>query len=126
MSLMPGQSERLGHSVLRAVRAALLLGLFAWPAQAQTAYSQEKLESFADAVVAVQEIAEKWLPRINDAGSDSAAQQLNQQAEAEVTAAIEAMPGITVAEYLDINTRASSDPILASRINDILRAKIGR
>ena len=76
-------------------------------------------------MIAVQEIARKWLPRINGAQSDAAAKQMNDQAAAEVTTAIEAMPGITVAEYLEINGKAGSDVILASRINDILRQKLG-
>ena len=76
-------------------------------------------------MIAVQEIARKWLPRINAAESDAAAKQMNDQAAAEVTTAIESMPGITVAEYLKINGKAGSDVILASRINDILRQKLG-
>ncbi|MEM7225225.1 MAG: DUF4168 domain-containing protein [Pseudomonadota bacterium] len=103
----------------------LLIALAVGTAAAQTAYSQAKLERFADAVVAVQTIAQKWLPRIGAAESDAAAKQLNDQAAAEITAAVEALPGITVAEYLEINDRSASDVILAKRINDILRRKIG-
>ena len=107
------------------VLCALLAVVFlAGEAQGQEPYSQQKLETFAQTVVKVQEIAERWLPRISKAKTDAEARQLNELARAEVTAAIEATPGITVAEYLEINQRATTDPLLADRINDILRQMI--
>ena len=125
MPLKQSLAHPCSKHLLLLLCAALAIALGVGPIQAQSAYSQEKLETFADAVIAVQKVAQEWLPRIQAAESDAAAQQMNGQAESEIAAAIEAIPGITVAEYLEINGQVAGDVILASRVNDILRRKLG-
>jgi hypothetical protein len=106
--------------------AALALSLAAsspvW-AQAQPEFSDQQLESFVVAAIAVNEVIREWNPRIQAAEDDAHAAQLRQQANSELMAVITNMDGITVEQYQQIGRAAQADPGLAARINGIYQEK---
>ena len=106
--------------------AALALSLAAsgpvW-AQAQPEFSDQQLESFVVAAIAVNEVVREWNPRIQAAEDDAHAAQLRQQANSELMAVITNMGGITVEQYQQIGRAAQADPGLAARINGIYQEK---
>jgi hypothetical protein len=85
------------------------------PAPAATNFSQDKLESFADAVVKVDQIGRKWVPEIQKAPDQQTATDLREKANAEMVAAVES-EGLTTDEYNKIYLAARSDPDLNKRI----------
>jgi len=99
--------------------AALAIGL-GQPAHTQEAISEAKLESFAHAAMAVNEVIDRWRPQIEAAGSDEQAEAMAEQANAEVRAAVTDTQGITVEEYVQIAEAARADPGLMERINTLI------
>jgi hypothetical protein len=89
------------------------------PAPTAQDFSQDQLESFAVAVVRVDEIGRKWLPQIQSAPDEQAATELRQQANAEMVEAVEA-EGLSADEYNRIYLAAQSDPELNQRIMDMI------
>ena len=108
--------------------AALALTLAAsgpvW-AQAQPEFSDQQLESFVVAAIAVEEVIREWNPRIQAAQDDAHAAQLREQANAELMEVITQADGITLEQYQEIGRAAQADPDLATRIRNIYQAKSG-
>jgi Domain of unknown function (DUF4168) len=108
--------------------AALALALAAsgpvW-AQAQPEFSDQQLESFVVAAIAVEEVIREWNPRIQAAQDDAHAAQLREQANAELMEVITQADGITLEQYQEIGRAAQADPDLATRIRNIYQAKSG-
>lgn len=112
---------------LPALALAFMLGLAAFgPARAQTDISEAKLEAFVAAAVSVSQIIEQWTPRIESAESQEAADDLLDQANAELVAAIEETGGITLEEYKEISQAAQADPSLSARIEEIFNQQYGQ
>lgn len=112
---------RMRTFVTSVVAALLLTG-----AQASLAgeeYSDSKLQSFADAVLAVNAIVEQWRPQIQAAPSESDAEKMAQQANEEMRAAVAGTEGITVEEYQEIAQAAQTDPQLMARIDQVFQEK---
>ncbi len=85
-------------------------------AQAQQ-YGEGKIESFAAATSEINEIIQKWQPRLNEAASAEQAAELHQQAQQEMLTAVEGS-GISVDEYNEIAMAAEEDPQLRQDILD--------
>jgi len=112
---------------LRGLLVAILLSFSTLGlANAESEFSEAKLQAFVTAAISVTEIIEQWSPRIEDAESQEAADELLAQANAELEAAIEEPGEITVEEYKDISQAAQGDPALSARIEDILRQRLGQ
>ena len=114
------------RKVLTAAALALALAASgsAW-AQAQTEFSDQQLESFVVAALAVDELIREWNPRIQAAENDEQAAQLREEANAALLESITETDGITVEEYQEIGRAAQADPELAARINEIYQEKAG-
>jgi hypothetical protein len=96
----------------------------AW-AQTQAEFTDQQLESFVVAALAVDELIREWNPRIQDAEDAEQAAQLREEANAELVETITQAEGITLEEYQKIGRTARDDPALAARINDIYQSKAG-
>ena len=96
----------------------------AW-AQAQAEFTDQKLESFVVAALAVEELIRQWNPRIQGAESAEQAAQLREQASTELVDTINRTQGITVEEYQEIGQAAQGDANLAARINEIYQKQTG-
>jgi Domain of unknown function (DUF4168) len=115
------------------VRKMLLTAAFAFVlaasapvwAQAQPEFSDQQLESFVVAAIAVDEVIREWNPRIQAAEDDAQAAQLREQANSELVEVITRTDGITMEQYQQIGRAAQADPDLAARINKIYQAKSG-
>lgn len=94
------------------------------PAQ-QPEFSQSQLESFASAVLEVQEIRSKWQTQLQGAENAEKAQELQAQAGAEMVSAVEEK-GLTVETYNAIATAARDNPALADRIGKLLQQQQAR
>jgi Domain of unknown function (DUF4168) len=108
--------------------AALALTLAAsgpvW-AQAQPEFSDQQLESFVVAAIAVDEVIRQWNPRIQAAENETQAAQLRDQANAELMEVITQADGITLEQYQQIGRAAQADQALATRIREIYQEKSG-
>lgn len=114
------------RKVLTAAALALTLAASgsAW-AQAQTEFSDQQLESFVVAALAVDELIREWNPRIQAAENEEQAAQLREEANAALLETISETEGMTVEEYQEIGRAAQADPELAARINEIYQEKSG-
>ena len=114
------------RKVLTAAALALALAASgsAW-AQAQTEFSDQQLESFVVAALAVDELIREWNPRIQAAENEEQAAQLREEANAELLETIAETDGMTVEEYQEIGQAAQADAELAARINEIYQEKAG-
>jgi Domain of unknown function (DUF4168) len=107
-----------------ALAFALAASGSAW-AQAQSDFSDQQLESFVVAALAIDEVIREWNPRIQAAENEQHAAQLREEANAALLETISKTEGITIDEYKEIGQAAQSDPELAARINEIYQAKAG-
>ena len=84
-------------------------------------YSDTKLQSFASAVIAVNAVVEQWRPQIQAAPSEADKQQMAEQANQEMRAAVDGTEGITVDEYQAIARAAQADAALMARIDRVFK-----
>ena len=110
---------------LGALSALALLAATASGAAAQEQFTDQKVESFVDAAVAVEDLVNEWQPKIQQAQDESQAEEMRQQANLELAQAVEDTAGISVEEYMAIGQEARQDPELAARIQDIYQAQAG-
>lgn len=113
--------------ILSASVAALSLGAVA-PVAAQTAapapeqtapqveMTDAKLEAFVTALLGVEEVRQDYTPQIEAATTEEAQTELVNQANAEIIEKIEAVPDLTVDEYVTIAQVAQQDQALGERI----------
>ena len=109
------------RSLLSCLVAALLVTFAAQKAAADEEYSEAKLQSFASAVLAVNAIVEQWRPQIQAAASEADKQQMAEQANQEMRAAVEGTEGMTVEEYQAIAQAAQADPQLMARLDQVFQ-----
>jgi hypothetical protein len=118
-----------------AVAAGLALaGGAAIPAAAQDApeavapaeFSDAQLEAFAQAAVDVAEIRDEYAMALNEVAEDdeAAQEQLVEEGNAAMLAAVEDNPAITLDEYLEIGEAAAADPELGERISMLIQDMI--
>jgi spore cortex formation protein SpoVR/YcgB (stage V sporulation) len=112
-----GRLRLLSSSLL----AAFCITIVAQMASAADDYSDAKVRSFVDAVLAVNAVVERWRPQIQAASSEADKQQMAQQANQEMRAAVEGTDGMTVEEYQAIAQAAQADPQLMARIDQVFR-----
>ncbi|PIV76041.1 MAG: hypothetical protein COW55_03260 [Rhodobacteraceae bacterium CG17_big_fil_post_rev_8_21_14_2_50_65_11] len=105
-----------------ALAAALGLGM---PALAQTTdpmpeaviVDSAQLDAFVLAYVEVTDLREHYIAQLQDAQSQEDQQAIMQEANAEITGAVDAVEGMDVATYETILAMAQDDPQLVNRIN---------
>jgi Domain of unknown function (DUF4168) len=120
-----GEESSVKKVLLTAVLAfALATSGPVW-AQAESQFSDQQLESFVIAALAVDKLIREWNPRIQAAEDDAEAAQLRDQATGELAAAIARTDGITVEQYQEIGRAAQADPDLKARIDAIYQEKSG-
>jgi hypothetical protein len=124
-------NPRLKALFLSASIAALSLGAVA-PVAAQTAdpapeaqaeMTDAKLEAFVTALLGVEEVRQDYTPQIEAATTEEEQAQLVNAANAEIIAKIEAVPNLTVDEYVTIAQVAQQDQALGERIAMIVEAQ---
>ncbi|MFN7004342.1 MAG: DUF4168 domain-containing protein [Roseinatronobacter sp.] len=117
---------------LSASVAALSLGTVA-PLAAQSAapvpqaseveMSDAKLEAFVTALLGVEEVRVDYTPQIEAAASEEEQAELVNQANAEIIEKIDAVPDLTVDEYVTIAQVAQQDQELGARIAMMVEAQ---
>lgn len=117
---------------LSASVAALSLGTVA-PLAAQTAapapqasqveMTDTKLEAFVTALLGVEEVRLDYTPQIEAAGTEEEQAELVNQANAEIIEKIDAVPDLTVDEYVTIAQVAQQDQELGARIAMMVEAQ---
>jgi hypothetical protein len=115
------------HSVRGALRALVFAGALGiglnTAALAQEQFPDAKLDSFITAAIKVEELITEWTPKIEGAADEAAAQEMREQANADLAQAIEDTSGITVTEYQEIAQAAQSDPELSARLKEIYESQ---
>jgi hypothetical protein len=109
---------------IAALALALAASGSAW-AQTRTEFTDQQLESFVVAALAVDKLVREWNPRIQGAKNAEHAAQLRDQASAELVDTIQRTEGITLEQYQEIGRAAQNDPELAARINEIYQDRAG-
>jgi hypothetical protein len=120
------------RTILSAIAAALLAvaapGAIAQqppqpqPAPPPTAFSQQQIESFADAALEMQRIQTELNAKGREAGNADEIARLQQQAQADAVQAVEGN-GLSVDEYTAIVQAAKQDPELYATIVDLMQQR---
>ncbi|MFO7920902.1 MAG: DUF4168 domain-containing protein [Nioella sp.] len=105
-----------------ALVAALGLGM---PALAQTTETppeaievdSAQLDAFVLAYVEVSDLREQYIGQLQEAQSEEDQQAIMEEANAEITSAVDAVDGMDVNTYETILAQAQNDPDLVNRIN---------
>lgn len=125
-------------SIAIATTAVLSAGSFVAAAQTQPPASAQVLpavsdldaetkRAFAVAYISVAEIAQQNQERLAAAQADPENQQdIMQDVTAQMSAAIEATPGISVEEYVVLQQTAQTDAALAEELNGNIAALVGQ
>lgn len=90
---------------------------FAESAPAAAAMTEQTIDTFVDAFVAVQDIREDYTERLHSAGDEGEAQALQQEAQEKMLRAVEAA-GMSVQEYNEVALALQNDPELMQRVQD--------
>ncbi len=90
-------------------------------AQESGSYSDEKLQSFAEAAVKLGQIRAEYQAQMGSMESDQERQQLQQQTNQRMAQAVQETDGITIEEYNEIATASRSDEELANRVNEYIQ-----
>jgi len=83
----------------------------------QTAVTDQTVDTFADAFVAVQGIREEYTERLHGASDEAEAQALQQEAQEEMMRAVE-QSGMSVQEYNEVAMALQNDPALMERVQE--------
>jgi Domain of unknown function (DUF4168) len=112
--------------ILGGIAAALLLLVtpqaFAQQQPPPANFSQEKIEAFVDAAIEVQRVQTDLDTQAQQAQSPEEVTQLQQQAQADASQAVEAK-GLSVDEYTAIAQAANEDPQLYAMIVDLMQKR---
>lgn len=113
-----------GKFVTASTALGLTLASAVMPAFAQGAdFEDAKLEAFVVASLRVQEVRQAYEGRLAEADTQDAQQQIVQEANAAMAAAVEETPGIGVEEYIAVGEAAAQDPALNQRIGAIAQQR---
>lgn len=85
-------------------------------------YSDQELQNYVLAMQDVSEIGQEKEPEIANAESEEEAQEIWQDAQEEMAAAVEER-GLTVEKYNEITQAAQTDPELASKLNSMVESQ---
>jgi len=99
--------------------SAFALPLAAQPAEMETApaaYSDESIAAFAQVALEVAAIRDQYAMALAATESETEQQQIVEEGNAAMLAAVEESPAITLDEYLEIGEAAAVDPELGERI----------
>ncbi|MFW5881200.1 MAG: DUF4168 domain-containing protein [Roseicyclus sp.] len=83
-------------------------------------FDDETIEAFAEAQVRVAEIRALYTAEFESAETDEQRTEISEEASAEMLAAVEDTPGITIEEYGAVIEAANEDPALVERINEAI------
>lgn len=89
--------------------------------QSAPSYSDAELKSFAVALLEVQRINDAYLPQLKAAKTTEEQQQVEEKASQEMEQAVRTK-GLSVDKYKEILTRAQSNPEVAERVKQHLKA----
>ncbi len=113
-----------------ALLATLAFAAFATTGQAQEAapaapaFSEAKLEAFANAAVNVSHVMRAWRDRVQSAQGEDEQTAMIEKANQEIEQAISATDGITLDEYQAIAATAQNDPAFAEQLKARVLAKL--
>jgi predicted ATPase with chaperone activity len=118
------------RAILSAIAAALLAvaapGAIAQqppqPQPAPTDFSQQQIESFADAATEMQRVQTELNAKARDAANADEIARVQQEAQAAATQAVEDS-GLSVEEYTAIAKAANQDPQLYATIVDLMQQR---
>lgn len=127
---------RRGIAFASAMLLAVATGL---PAMAQSAthqptlvqqadenvqFAEAKLEAFVDVFVKIEGVKQAWLPQIKAAESDEERAKIMERAQAQVLAAVESVPEISIEEYNTVARTTQKDDELRGRLEAILKRRL--
>ncbi len=103
-----------------ALLALAVIGLTIQLGSADDEIEDQKLEAFINAALAVDNVMDKWQPRIIQEKETNKAEALHSQANAEIKQTIEQAQGISYDEYQEIRRVIASDPNMLERVTAIM------
>lgn len=90
---------------------------------AQTDIEPAKIDAFVSAAIKVSRVIDRWQAQIEAADSEAHAEQLRDQAEAEIKAAIENTENMSLNDYRIIYHAAQTDVVLAAMIGQAFQKR---
>ena len=109
-----------------AIAATLAFGPLASPAAlaqdqidgAALATEEGKIDAFITAALAVNDVRQAYIERLENVTDEGEQVELLQEADAAMLDTVEQAPGISLDEYIAIADAAAADPDLAARIDE--------
>lgn len=84
--------------------------------EAALAVTDDEVSAFASATLMLTEVRDSYIQQIQTAGSEAEQQQLIEQGNAAMIAAVEEAPGMSMERYIEISEAAQGDAALNERI----------
>jgi hypothetical protein len=85
--------------------------------------TEQTVDTFVDAFVAVQEVREDFAERLGSATNEGEAQTMQQQAQENMLRAVE-QTGMSVQEYNDVATALQNDPELLQQVRQMAEERM--
>ena len=89
----------------------------------QVQITPEKIAAFVDAAIAVTKVRNTWKSKVDAAKTEAEAEQLRNEASADMRKTVENSPGITASEYIAIARAAQQNPDLNNAIKERFDAR---
>lgn len=89
-------------------------------------FEDGKLEAFISAALAVDDVMDRWRPKIAQATDNAQTTALREQANQEIRSIIEQTDGISIVEYQHIRQVVADDPDMLTRITNIMQRNQAR
>lgn len=106
---------------------AAAIGVFTQgTARATGEYSDAKVEAYVTASIAIDALINKWGPKIDAAKSEADANKMKEQANTELTDAINKVEGINSDEYQALADFAATDPGMQRRLQTAFEKRMGK
>lgn len=103
-----------------AVIGAIVYGLSVQLGSADSEIEDGKLIAFIEAALAVDQVMDKWQPKIIQADGSDEAETLHVKANAEIRETINEAKGISFEEYQNIRNAIATDPEMLDRVTSLM------
>jgi len=109
-----------------ALFALSVIGLSVQLGSADIEVEDQKLRAFIKAALAVDNVMDKWQPKITQARGSEEAETLHVKANEEIRETIERADGISFDEYQVIRKTIAADPDMLDRVTSIMWEQQGK
>jgi hypothetical protein len=107
--------------MLQATALSTALAIASTALAQEASYSDDKLEAFVEAAIAVSQVEERYQAQLAAAESETEREEIIAAANTEIVETIDEAPDVTVDEYVEISQATQANTDLFERIQEIAR-----